>query len=79
MEANLSEEENGKSSDDKNEENDDDVSLRPKKKRKVHKLSLTKTEDFNEKLKKRGVIYVARVPPRMNPTKIKTLLRILVS
>lgn len=42
--------------------------------KKVHKLSLTTTQDFNEKLRKRGVIYVARVPPRMNPTKIKSLL-----
>lgn len=47
----------------------------PVKKRTVHKLSLQKTEDFNAKLKRRGVIYVARIPPRMTPTKIKTLLR----
>jgi ESF2/ABP1 family protein len=42
--------------------------------RKVHKLSLKKTEDFNAKLKKRGVIYIARIPPRMTPTKLKSLL-----
>jgi ESF2/ABP1 family protein len=41
---------------------------------KVHKLSLAQTEDFNEKLRKRGVVYVARIPPRMTPTKIKALL-----
>jgi ESF2/ABP1 family protein len=35
---------------------------------------LAETENFNEKLKKRGVVYVARVPPRMTPTKMKTLL-----
>jgi len=45
-----------------------------KKKKKVHKLSLEKTEDFNAKLQKRGVLYIARIPPRMNPTKIKSLL-----
>mmetsp|Transcript_14805 Transcript_14805/g.20912 ORF Transcript_14805/g.20912 Transcript_14805/m.20912 type:complete len:326 (+) Transcript_14805:89-1066(+) len=45
-----------------------------KKKKKVHKLSLEKTEDFNAKLRKRGVLYIARIPPRMNPTKIKSLL-----
>lgn len=45
-----------------------------KKTKKVHKLSLKKTEDYNEKLKKRGVIYVARIPPRMTPTKLKALL-----
>lgn len=38
------------------------------------KLSLEATEDFNEKLKKRGVVYVARIPPRMTPTKLKALL-----
>lgn len=41
---------------------------------KVHKLSLAKTGDFNDKLRKRGVVYIARVPPRMTPTKIKKLL-----
>mmetsp|Transcript_20179 Transcript_20179/g.29952 ORF Transcript_20179/g.29952 Transcript_20179/m.29952 type:complete len:257 (+) Transcript_20179:106-876(+) len=44
------------------------------KKRKVFKLSLEKTEDFNEKLRKRGVIYLSRIPPRMNPVKVKQLL-----
>jgi len=45
-----------------------------KRQKKIHKLSLTETEDFNKKLKNRGVIYIARVPPRMTPTKIKSLL-----
>ena len=45
-----------------------------KKVKKIHKLSLTEAEDFNKKLKRRGCIYVARVPPRMTPTKIKSLL-----
>ena len=45
-----------------------------KTKRKVHKLSLKKTQDFNEQLRRRGVLYVARIPPRMTPTKVKTLL-----
>lgn len=44
------------------------------KKKKVHKLTLEETEDFNEKLRKRGVVYLARVPPRMGPTKVKSLL-----
>lgn len=47
---------------------------RPSKQRKVHKLSYTKTTDFNEQLKKRGVIYIARIPPRMTPTKLKALM-----
>lgn len=47
------------------------VSAKPKK---VHKLSMVKTEDFNEKLRKRGVLYIARIPPRMTPTKVKSLL-----
>lgn len=44
------------------------------KARKIHRLSLTETEDFNAKLKKRGVVYIARIPPRMTPTKVKALL-----
>lgn len=77
MEAEVSsEEEKGESHDDAEKElsNEHHDNKTRRRKKKVHKLSLTKTEDFNEKLKKRGVIYVARVPPRMNPTKIKTLL-----
>lgn len=35
---------------------------------------LAQTENFNVKLRKRGVVYVARVPPRMTPTKVKSLL-----
>lgn len=45
-----------------------------KRPRKIHKLSLTTTQNFNEKLRKRGVLYVARIPPRMSPTKLKSLL-----
>jgi ESF2/ABP1 family protein len=53
------------------EANEIPVAAKPKK---VHKLSLTETENFNEKLRKRGVLYIARIPPRMTPTKIKALL-----
>ena len=56
------------------DETNSDGEDRPKKRRKIHKLSLKKTEDFNAKLKKRGVVYIARVPPKMTPTKLKTLL-----
>lgn len=67
------EDENDKEEEEIAEEQATDVvkSLKPKK---VHKLSLTETSKFNEELKKRGVIYIARVPPRMTPTKIKALL-----
>ena len=73
----------GDSDDDKDEEasdysddNDDPLkeSSEENRPKKVHKLSLEKTKDFNEILRRRGVIYVARVPPRMTPTKLKTLL-----
>ncbi len=74
--------------DDDEDDNDDDEGVdddgdtevlespeeRQVKPKKVHKLSLTETENFNEKLKKRGVLYIARVPPRMTPTKVKALL-----
>ena len=56
----------------------DDMAAEPateaKRPQKVHKLSLEKTRDFNETLRRRGVIYVARVPPRMTPTKLRALL-----
>ncbi len=51
-----------------------DESKKRKKKKKIHKLSLEETEDFNAKLRKRGVVYIARIPPRMGPTKAKQLL-----
>jgi ESF2/ABP1 family protein len=53
---------------------EDNVVTKKIKKKKVHRLSLTKTTDFNEKLRKRGVLYLSRIPPRMNPTKVKALL-----
>lgn len=43
-------------------------------KKKIRRLKLASTESFNDKLKKRGVLYLARVPPRMGPSKVKTLL-----
>jgi ESF2/ABP1 family protein len=81
VESSVSESENeGHESDEKekneliNERNEEEQSRDKKRRKKVHRLSLTATEDFNEELRKRGVVYVARVPPRMNPTKIKALL-----
>lgn len=66
-------EQNDSNDDDEDDDNNSDADV-PKKKRKVHTLSLEKVQDFNEKLRKRGVIYLARVPPRMNPAKVKQLL-----
>ena len=78
-EEELSGEEIYESNEEKNEVNErSEVEQEPptekKRRKKVHTLSLTRTEDFNEMLNKRGVIYVARVPPKMNPTKVKSLL-----
>jgi ESF2/ABP1 family protein len=56
------------------EEQEQEEKSEPKRPRKIHKLSLTTTQNFNEKLRKRGVLYVARIPPRMSPTKLKSLL-----
>ncbi|KAG7341609.1 RNA recognition motif containing protein [Nitzschia inconspicua] len=56
------------------EESDQEHSITKKKKKKVFRLSLTETENFNEKLNQRGVLYIARIPPKMTPTKIKALL-----
>jgi len=43
-------------------------------KRQRRKLSLTETENFNEKLRRRGVLYFSRIPPRMGPAKMKSLM-----
>ena len=67
------EEEDADNSDD-NEDPTKNQDSRSERTKKVHKLSLEKTQDFNETLRRRGVVYVARVPPRMTPTKIKALL-----
>lgn len=60
--------------DDLDHEGVDRTDEKPTSRRVAHTLSLTKTEDYNAKLRRRGVIYIARVPPRMTPTKLKTLL-----
>ena len=64
--------------DDTGNGNEDDSDMmtkqKQKKKKKVRKLKLSTTEDFNAKLQKRGILYLSRVPPRMGPAKVKTLL-----
>ena len=59
---------------DKNDDTSNTKNKLSKKKKKVRKLKLTATEDFNAKLKKRGILYLSRIPPRMGPAKVKTLL-----
>lgn len=56
------------------DDNDMTTKQKQKKKKKVRKLKLSTTEDFNAKLQKRGILYLSRVPPRMGPAKVKTLL-----
>lgn len=41
---------------------------------KVIRLKLSATENFNATLKKRGIVYLSRIPPRMGPARVKTLL-----
>lgn len=60
--------------DSEDEPDNDEIMHSKKKKKKAFKLSLTETENFNEKLHKRGVLYIARIPPKLTPTKIKSLL-----
>lgn len=48
--------------------------IEEKKKKKVRRLKLSATEDFNSKLRRRGVVYLSRVPPRMGPARVKALL-----
>ena len=55
-------------------DNEEQPSANKPKKKKVRKLKLSATQDFNAKLQKRGIVYLSRVPPRMGPAKVKTLL-----
>merc|ERR1719223_527768 len=54
--------------------NNTDLEIENKRQKKVHKLSLKETENFNEKLRRRGLVYLSRIPPRMGPSKVKALL-----
>jgi len=56
------------------EEKQDAKTVKMEHKEHVHRLDLTETEDFNAKLDRRGIVYLARIPPRMGPAKVKTLL-----
>lgn len=68
-------EEGGEESEnDQNSENDVEEKPKKEKSKVFGDKWLEETGNFNEKLKKRGVVYVARIPPRMTPTKIKSLL-----
>ena len=42
--------------------------------KKKHALDLTEMDDFNAKLDRRGIVYLARIHPRMGPAKISSLL-----
>ena len=68
----------GNDNDDGPHDNENCTATNIKKKKKTKKpfrLSLEKTEkSFNQRLKKRGVLYLARIPPKLTPTKIKLLL-----
>ena len=63
---------------DNNNDDDDDVgdTIEEDKKRKkvIRRLKPSVTSDFNAKLERRGIVYLSRVPPRMGPAKVKTLL-----
>jgi ESF2/ABP1 family protein len=60
--------------DNKDSDVEDSEAAPKKRKRKIRKLDLTEVENFNEKLKKRGVVYIARIPPTMGPSKVKSLM-----
>lgn len=45
-----------------------------KRKMVIRRLKPSATSDFNKRLERRGIVYLSRVPPRMGPAKVKTLL-----
>lgn len=55
-------------------ESDDNQQNTAKKEKKVRKLRLDATADFNKTLSRRGIVYLSRIPPRMGPSKVKSLL-----
>jgi ESF2/ABP1 family protein len=58
-----------------NEVEDTIVESEEKKRKKViRRLKPSATSDFNKRLERRGIVYLSRVPPRMGPAKVKTLL-----
>jgi len=46
----------------------------PPRKKVIRKLNLSTTTNYNDTLAKRGILYLSRIPPRMTPSKLKTLL-----
>ena len=58
---------------DNNEQTSEKTDMKRKKK-KIRKIDLDQAQDFNDKLKKRGIVYLARIPPGMGPSKVKSLM-----
>lgn len=62
-------------SDDDDVPSDHEETAAPPSHKKKRRLDLLEgVADFNAKLRKRGVLYLARIPPQMGPSKVKTLL-----
>jgi hypothetical protein len=54
-------------------DDEDAVDAAPKKKP-LKPLSKRRVEAYNEALRKRGIVYLSRVPPFMKPAKVQSLL-----
>jgi hypothetical protein len=65
-------EEEEEEEEEKGEEEEEEVPGNPRKV--VKPLSRKALHAYNEKLEKRGVVYLSRVPPFMKPAKVKHLL-----
>lgn len=55
-------------------EHSHDQIKQPPPKKVIRKLNLSTTTNYNAILAKRGILYLSRIPPRMTPSKLKTLL-----
>eukprot|EP01102_Stenamoeba_stenopodia_P018389 TRINITY_DN6734_c0_g1_i1.p1 TRINITY_DN6734_c0_g1~~TRINITY_DN6734_c0_g1_i1.p1 ORF type:complete len:248 (-),score=60.70 TRINITY_DN6734_c0_g1_i1:40-699(-) len=60
--------------DNENDANSDDSAIKNKEKQKSKKKGLKDLNKFKEDYDKRGVVFLARIPPYMKPAKIKHLL-----
>lgn len=66
-------EENGERGD--ADEREDEEATKPKRKKKViRKLSAEAAEAFAKSLRRRGVVYLSRIPPYMKPNKVRQIL-----
>ena len=78
-EENADNEENEEHNEEKEENDEENEEKTKKKMNEIEKIKKTRQKDaasFRDKEKKKGVIYLSRIPPSMNPDQLRTLLEV---